>query len=45
MRKKERGTPRRTPIVAMTARASKGDEGRYLERGKGAYVSKPIRSS
>ena len=45
MRKKERGTPRRTPIVAMTARARKGDEDRCLERGMHPDISKPIRSS
>jgi CheY-like chemotaxis protein len=33
MRKKERGTPPRTPIVAMTARARKGDEDHVWSAG------------
>jgi two-component system, sensor histidine kinase and response regulator len=43
--KKEPGRPRRTPLVAMTARAHKGDEDRSLEHGMDAYISKPIRGT
>jgi two-component system, cell cycle response regulator DivK len=33
---------RRTPVMAVTAYAGKGDEGRIREAGADAYVSKPI---
>lgn len=39
----ERNTGRRIPIVAMTARAMKGDRERCLESGMDEYVSKPVR--
>jgi len=43
IRNHERTEGGRIPIVAMTARAMKGDRERCLESGMDEYVSKPIR--
>ncbi|HEX5284511.1 MAG TPA: response regulator [Bryocella sp.] len=43
LRRRERGTGGRIPVVAMTALAMKGDKERCLQAGMDAYLSKPIR--
>jgi CheY-like chemotaxis protein len=42
LREHERGTGAHLPVIALTAHALKGDEGKFLAAGFDAYVTKPL---